>query len=478
MTLQTRRGFTLIELLVVIAIIAVLISLLLPAVQSAREAARRAQCINNMKQIGLAMHNYHTANGTFPSGGTVARQSGTATTSTWGTWSAHALMLGYLEQQPLYNASNFSWAVVMGPGWAINTTVTNSMVSSFLCPSDEMSPSPVPAGDQWSGRLNNYYASVGTTIGYEGRRRTPYSTPRGSSPWAGRAYGVQNITDGTSNTIAFGESVVGPDTGGTRPQVRCRLWRNGTDAPPPSAAGFTSTTPTRISRAVMHDLQTCQAAALIPDGSQGLNEDDKGARWAADDGGFSMFNTIVPPSSTQYSFACCTFSGVFGLRGDVGIGDGVDVRGEAGDDLRGRDGDAESPARAPLSSGDRAAQPPRIRCSGRSGRRRRGVGRPACRPALRCPRRSRRPLPAPRSRPGDRRRGPGCRGNRCKPSGPGAWGATGSTSRHPRPPPPRTAADAPTRPAGPSDIASHECPAASRVAENPARHSPDHAKWG
>jgi prepilin-type N-terminal cleavage/methylation domain-containing protein len=106
MNSKTSRGFTLIELLVVIAIIAVLITLLLPAVQAAREAARRAQCVNNLKQIGLAMHNYHSTNGTFPLGGTVAAAYSSTYTAGWGTWSAHALMLGYLEQAPLYNAGN------------------------------------------------------------------------------------------------------------------------------------------------------------------------------------------------------------------------------------------------------------------------------------------------------------------------------------------------------------------------------------
>jgi prepilin-type N-terminal cleavage/methylation domain-containing protein len=108
-----RPGFTLIELLVVIAIIGVLIALLLPAVQSAREAARRAQCTNNLKQIGLALHNYHQAVGSFPPGATVAFSYTSSISSgyesVWGTWSFLSLMLPYLEQQPLYNACNFNW---------------------------------------------------------------------------------------------------------------------------------------------------------------------------------------------------------------------------------------------------------------------------------------------------------------------------------------------------------------------------------
>src|SRR5213595_1234169 len=93
-----NRGFTLIELLVVIAIIAVLIALLLPAVQAAREAARRAQCVNNLKQLGIALHNYHDVNNVLPWG---------AGPWGWHDWSAHVMMLPYIEQTSLFNAINF-----------------------------------------------------------------------------------------------------------------------------------------------------------------------------------------------------------------------------------------------------------------------------------------------------------------------------------------------------------------------------------
>ena len=105
--LHRPAGFTLIELLVVIAIIAVLIALLLPAVQAAREAARRAAMHNNLKQIGLALHNYHAANNCFPLGGSNASSLAGQVQQAWGCWSAQSMLLPYIEQTTTYNAINF-----------------------------------------------------------------------------------------------------------------------------------------------------------------------------------------------------------------------------------------------------------------------------------------------------------------------------------------------------------------------------------
>src|SRR3954447_15798925 len=164
--MRKRRGFTLIELLVVIAIIAVLIALLLPAVQAAREAARRSQCVNNMKQMGIAMHNYHSATGSFPPGCVSTTTDNTASPpdnlSSWTSWSPQAMLLPYLEQNAIYNATNFSWDCCWaGPGDLVNRTSYTSKIQSLLCPSDGLSGGGNVAS--YSANLNSYYGSIGTT---------------------------------------------------------------------------------------------------------------------------------------------------------------------------------------------------------------------------------------------------------------------------------------------------------------------------
>jgi prepilin-type N-terminal cleavage/methylation domain-containing protein/prepilin-type processing-associated H-X9-DG protein len=137
---RTRPGFTLIELLVVIAIIGVLVSLLLPAVQSAREAARKAQCTNNLKQMGLALHNYESSVGAFPPAGQGTNYSTNPPSTQFvdGEWSVLARILGYMEQQNVFNAINFNlpYSHVTGSNW----TACTSVVGVFLCPSSTRSP--------------------------------------------------------------------------------------------------------------------------------------------------------------------------------------------------------------------------------------------------------------------------------------------------------------------------------------------------
>ena len=188
-----RRGFTLIELLVVIAIIAVLIALLLPAVQAAREAARRVSCVNNLKQIGLAMHNYHQINDVFPPGGFPA-YTPTANTGNNASPSAHARLLPFLEQQPLYNALNWSLPVINDPqppgtGYApyANTTVTITRLTAFICPSDNppnwnlsSASQPLP---NYRAPGNSYFASIGSSLEFASRQTS--GPPNGPFSYVG-----------------------------------------------------------------------------------------------------------------------------------------------------------------------------------------------------------------------------------------------------------------------------------------------------
>jgi len=254
-----RRGFTLIELLVVIAIIATLIGLLLPAVQKVREAAARMSCQNNLHQFGLALHNYHAANGRLPPGRGATHPA---------IFSAHAYLLPYFEQTALTAAIDYSSApatYTVPPSTVYDGTrnyaSATTAVKLFVCPSD-------PAGGRVPGisfGSTNYAANAGSGAGS--------LTNADGVFFLGSTVRLEEISDGTSNTAAVSERPLGPGAGGTDPR---RLMRE--------LPGNPDTTPA-----------ACE--------SGGTWNPERGAKWIVGNYGNTLYNHADPPNTTA---ADCT----------------------------------------------------------------------------------------------------------------------------------------------------------------------------
>lgn len=275
-----RRGFTLIELLVVIAIIAVLIALLLPAVQQAREAARRSQCKNNLKQLGLAMHNYHDVYKMFPTGSINTWQTGQ---SDWHNRSFLVSLLPYVDQAPLFNGYNFNIPVRSGntlnPAQPDNESYIARMIPAYSCPSDPSfkSSSPGNVGCNYAGNAGaDVIWGVGT------------SDANGVINYIS-AINTGSISDGTSNTLLMGEILM---AGSSNPEAN--FARISWSLP---NSGWT----------LAQTQATAQAAAAAmaadPNNSNGGNNSEAGHEWYLAEPEHTTFNTCLTPN---YSYPSAT----------------------------------------------------------------------------------------------------------------------------------------------------------------------------
>ncbi|MDR0609742.1 MAG: DUF1559 domain-containing protein [Planctomycetaceae bacterium] len=290
------KGFTLVELLVVIAIIGVLIALLLPAVQAAREAARRMQCSNQLKQFSIALHNYHDTNDSFPAGNSRVALSAT---QRWNGYSPLLMLMPFYEHAAVYTeattGTNAGKDPSTGSGYPWNTTVT-----ILLCPSDsngtvaDARVSYVFSLGDWPDKNNdNNTATIFKPVNPRGmfvRCVGPGSTDSWASVW----YGMNALSDGTSNTVVFSERAVTSN----RNTIRGAYKLNATgmnNANTDIAAGTGA-----LAVTVQGCLDERDKKGYKTTGGAIQQADHFGTRWA-DGRGPSSFSTILPPNSPSCS---------------------------------------------------------------------------------------------------------------------------------------------------------------------------------
>jgi prepilin-type N-terminal cleavage/methylation domain-containing protein/prepilin-type processing-associated H-X9-DG protein len=329
---NNRHAFTLVELLVVIAIIGTLVGLLLPAVQSAREAARRSSCSNNLRQFGLAMFNYESARGCFPQ--TDARTSNT-TSGTAAGWSLHARLLPYAEESAIGSQIDFAATPFTGgfnnqvPA-AQFAAVFATPIPMLLCPSDSAPTVNVCNSGTYGG--NNYMVSFGSATVSGTNTYWEFSKPTDGIVYEKSRVKIAKITDGTSKTVIASEAVRSITTSGTSDTVNLA-------ATPPSfpyrytlngSTGWTNTSAGTALNGVTQDVNRCTNASMATTADidtllanwtsvtawRAVNSPSmrgRGLSWAATTQGNSLTNGFLPPNSTIPDYVV-HWSGFFGPK--------------------------------------------------------------------------------------------------------------------------------------------------------------------